>query len=470
MCEIYYPSIFNDVLAPATQGPSSSNTAGVFRLTKIARELLRGEPESLLVEMSNRGGFVDTFFSMESDKACLAGILGQDLIRSDLGQVYEAAQRAGLRYKFVFTDAVEKIPTEMGRFTVRSQEETLTFTGITLGGGEILIREINGYPCQVKGVYEEELALPCWDTPRHISAVYPLTVRRGACPPFSTSEGMLSYAKERKIPLWEAALDYECSLTGLSREEIWRTAKATLRLAYDSIEAGYRDGIAFDGVTVAKAPQLRKASETAPLFPLGGAHQGGLDALAVMEYGNAHGVIVCMPTGGAAGIIPAAIKNAAAAMGKGEDEQIHALLTAGLLGVFYYPTHYHGALGCQAEVGVATSMAAGGIAAFLRDEPAVCERAAVLAIQYIIGQVCDPVAGYAQIPCFIRNIASVPLAMTCANYAVLGLDTAVTLDSMVQAVLRVGQRLRETRINDLGTCGGTYTPHPCSSCGRKRGE
>ena len=136
------------------------------------------------------------------------------------------------------------------------------------------------------------------------------------------------------------------------------------------------------------------------------------------------------------------------------------------MGVFYFPTHYHGALGCQAEVGIATSMVAGGIVSFLYDDAEMCEKAAVLAMQYIIGQVCDPVAGYPQIPCFIRNIASVPVALTCANFAILGLDTAVTLDSMVQAVLRVGERLRETRINDVGTCGGEYFANPCSTCGK----
>ena len=56
--------------------------------------------------------------------------------------------------------------------------------------------------------------------------------------------------------------------------------------------------------------------------------------------------------------------------------------------------------------------------------------------------------------------------MTCANYAVLGLDTAVTLDGMADAVLRVGERLREGRINDMGTCMSSYEANPCSSCGK----
>ena len=88
----------------------------------------------------------------------------------------------------------------------------------------------------------------------------------------------------------------------------------------------------------------------------------------------------------------------------------------------------------------------------LSEDPAAAERAAVLAMQCLIGQICDPIDGYTQIPCFIRNIASVPLAMTCANYGVLGLDTGVSLDEMVKATLRVGEKIREDRISDCGTC------------------
>ncbi len=464
--EIFYPSIFNDVLAPATQGPSSSNTVGVYRITSIARAILDGEPVSMKVEMSTKGGFYDTFFGMDSDKACLAGILGEDLIKSDLGKIYDVAKERGFEYEFIFTDRIEKIPTEMGEFTVKSDKETIVLTGITMGGGEILIRDINGEPCEIKGMHAEEIMIKGSDKPRTVPSVYPLKTVLGAVPPFTTSVGMIEYAKNNKKPLWQGALDYECSLTGLKPEEVWKVAEETLDLAYASIDSGHKDGVKFEGITVAKAPEIREKMKEQKLIPLGAADTGTLDALAIMEYSNAHGIIICMPTGGASGIIPATIKSTSKTLGKTKEDEIKALLVSGLIGVFYFPTHYHGALGCQAEVGIATSMVAAGLVSFLDDDPQIAEKAAVLAMQYIIGQVCDPVAGYPQIPCFIRNVASVPVAMTCANYALLGLDTAVTLDGMVQAVLRVGEKLREGRINDLGTCMNQYTANSYSTCGK----
>ena len=454
----HYASIFNDVLAPVTQGPSSSNTVGPFRIATIARELLKGEPKKIKVKMSTGGGYFATFYNMESDKGFLSGILGRDLVKDDLSKVYEEAKNSGLEYEFKFRDDVPTFPTELAVVTVTSDEEELNMRAVSLGGGEILINELDGKPCAIKGIFEEEVKVR--GEARRVPSVYPLKVLPEAEPPFKTSEEMLNYAKEKGIELWEAALDYEMSLTGLSREEITKTAEETLELSYKAMDRGMEPGVKFEGITVAKAPEIKEKMKTTELLPTGLGDRGGLEALAMIEYANSHGIIVCMPTGGASGIIPAAIRNGAEAMKKTREDEVKALLTAGLIGTFYYPTHYHGSLGCQAEVGIAVSQAAAALATFITKDPEAIERAAVLGIQYLLGQVCDPIEGYPQVPCFIRNIASVSVAATCANYGVLGLDTAVSLDEMVGAVLRVGEALRERRINDLGTCACCFRANP----------
>ena len=461
----HYASIFNDVLAPVTQGPSSSNTVGPFRIGTIARSILKGEPKKLKVKMSTGGGYFATFYNMESDKGFLSGILGKDLINDDLALVYEEAENAGLEYEFKFRDDVPSIPTELAVLTVTSDQEELNMRCVSLGGGEILINELDGKPCSIKGIFEEEISVR--GEKRKVPSVYPLKAVPGAEPCFRTSEEMLEYAKKNGKKLWEAALDYEMSLTALSAEEIMKVADRTLDLAYKAIERGHEKGVTFEGMTVAKAPEIGEKMKETPLIPTGIGDEGGLDALAMVEYSNAHGIIVCMPTGGASGVIPAAIRSAAKKLGKTREDEIKALLTAGLIGVFYYPTHYHGALGCQAEVGIAVSQASAALASYITDDPEAIERAAVLGMQYLLGQVCDPIEGYPQVPCFIRNIASVSVAATCANYGVLGLDTAVSLEEMVGAVLRVGEALRERRINDLGTCACCFRANPGSTLGKR---
>ena len=459
----FFPSIFNDVLAPSTQGPSSSNTVGPYRIGRIARGMIDGKPEYIKFEMSRKGGFYDTFFSMQSDKGLLSGILGQDLIRDDLSKVYDLACEEGLDYEFEFADRIEKIPTEMGELTIRSDKETLVLTGISLGGGEILIRDVNGETVNLQGREEMDFVPKGCKNPRRLPSVYPLRTKHDAKPPFDTSEGMVRYAKTTGKSMWQVALDYECEVTGCTEDEILKIAEETLETEYRAIRHGYEDDFSFDGITVPKAQDIKEKIEKTKLIPSGIGDKAGLDALAIMEYSNSHGIIVCMPTGGATGIIPSAIRRTAEEMKLSKADEVHALLVAGLLGTFYYPTHYHGALGCQAEVGIATSMASGALASMITDDPEAIERAAVLGMQVLLGQVCDPVLGYAQVPCFIRNIASVSIASVCANYGVLGIDTAITLDEMVQAVLRVGEALRGTRINDLGCCGCSFSCHPESS-------
>ena len=139
-------------------------------------------------------------------------------------------------------------------------------------------------------------------------------------------------------------------------------------------------------------------------------------------------------------------------MGKTKDDCLKAVFVAGIIGIIYYPTHYHGAWGCQAEIGVAISMAAGALAFLLTDDLDVIERAAVLGAQSVLGQICDPIGGCSQVPCFIRNMTAVPTAVICANAALSGCETLTSLDEMSETILRVGLNLKKHGINDLGIC------------------
>jgi len=71
-------------------------------------------------------------------------------------------------------------------------------------------------------------------------------------------------------------------------------------------------------------------------------------------------------------------------------------------------------------------------------------------MQSLLGLICDPIGGYVQIPCFIRNMTAVSTSITCANAAAYGLDSLISLDEMVNALLRVGEKT--CSLNDLGTC------------------
>ena len=269
--------------------------------------------------------------------------------------------------------------------------------------------------------------------------------------PFTTAKEMFAYAAEKKIPLWQAALDYERAISGRSDKELMGLAESLWDLSVHSAEEGYKV-TSFEGNTKPHAAQTKARYENGPIISLGIADKASADALSIMEYASAHGVIACMPTGGASGIPVPSIRYSAEALGKTKEDCLKALLVAGIVGIIYYPTHYHGAWGCQAEIGVAISMTAGALASLLTDDLDVIERAAVLGGQSVLGQICDPVDGCSQVPCFIRNMTAVPTAVICANAALGGCETLTSLDEMAETVLRVGLKLKEHGINDLGVC------------------
>ena len=95
-------------------------------------------------------------------------------------------------------------------------------------------------------------------------------------------------------------------------------------------------------------------------------------------------------------------------------------------------------------------MAAAALASMITDDASVVERAAVLGGESLLGLICDPIEGYVQIPCFIRNMNAVSIAATCANSAAAGVEAGIGLDEMAETMLRVGNKLIE--INDLGIC------------------
>jgi len=271
----------------------------------------------------------------------------------------------------------------LAEITLSGKTESITATGVSLGGGEIEITRINGCPVRLDGkTYALVLFFASGEVQVHrknrpfsekeidelkegkkirrssqLVPVFPFRVLSDARLPFYTAEEMFSAAERSGKSLWRLAIEYESALTGESEDTLLSYAEKLYDISVGAIETGLTRISDFGGVTSPKADRYARALSEGRLFPLGIADYGCLDALCIMEHSNAHGKIVCMPTGGASGIIPAAIINAGKELGFPKEKQIQSLMTAGLIGLFFYPTHYTGALGCQAEIGIAISMA-----------------------------------------------------------------------------------------------------------------
>jgi L-serine dehydratase len=177
-----------------------------------------------------------------------------------------------------------------------------------------------------------------------------------------------------------------------------------------------------------------------------------LYALAVNEENASGGRVVTAPTNGAAGILPAVLhyyqRFCPAA---GEDGIIRFLLTAGAIALLYKQNaSLSGAeVGCQGEVGVACSMAAGGLAAALGGTPGQVENAAEIGMEHNLGLTCDPIGGLVQIPCIERNAMGAIKAINASRIALRGDGShKVSLDQVIATMRETGfdmqSRYKET--------------------------
>ncbi len=178
---------------------------------------------------------------------------------------------------------------------------------------------------------------------------------------------------------------------------------------------------------------------------------------AVGEENACGGRVVTCPTNGAAGVIPAVLKYYTTFIPHADQEGIRKfLLTAGAIGLLYKQNaSISGAeVGCQGEVGVACSMAAGALASVLGATVDQVENAAEIGMEHHLGLTCDPVAGQVQIPCIERNAVAAVKALNASRLALSGTGShVVSLDTVMQTMFETGKdmqsKYRETSTGGL---------------------
>ncbi len=174
-------------------------------------------------------------------------------------------------------------------------------------------------------------------------------------------------------------------------------------------------------------------------------------ALAVNEENAAGGRVVTAPTNGAAGVLPAVLRfyetliaKDATAEARGEGARTF-LLTAAAIGMLYKKRASISAaeMGCQGEVGVACSMAAGALAAVLGGSNRQIENAAEIGMEHNLGLTCDPIGGLVQIPCIERNTMGAVKAINAAYLALRGDGShVVSLDAVIETMRQTGEDMR----------------------------
>ena len=265
--------------------------------------------------------------------------------------------------------------------------------------------------------------------------------------PFNSGDELLAVCKQHGLRIADAML---------ANETAWRSEdeiRAGLLNIWDAMQACVERGIASEGVLPGglkvqrRAPNLyRKLKARAERDDLDSLDWINLYALAVNEENAAGGRVVTAPTNGAAGIIPAVLHYYRRFIDSaGEDGVIEFLLTAGAIGILYKENaSISGAeVGCQGEVGVACSMAAGGLTAARGGELWQVENAAEIGMEHNLGLTCDPVGGLVQIPCIERNAMGAVKAVNATRMALSGDGKhRVSLDHVIKTMRETGRDMK----------------------------
>lgn len=188
-------------------------------------------------------------------------------------------------------------------------------------------------------------------------------------------------------------------------------------------------------------------------------------AMATLETNASMGLIVASPTAGSAGIVPGLLL-AFQKVYEISDEAIRQVLfNAGAVGYLAMRNAtVAGAVGgCQAEVGIASAMAASAAVELMDGTPKQCLDAASTVLMNMLGLVCDPVGGLVEYPCQNRNAAGVANALIATEMTLAGVPQLIPFDEMLEAMYKVGKRLPvELRETALGGCAAT--PSACEAC------
>ncbi|HEX4309128.1 MAG TPA: L-serine ammonia-lyase [Acidobacteriaceae bacterium] len=276
--------------------------------------------------------------------------------------------------------------------------------------------------------------------------------------PFASAADLLRMAGQAAEPIWKIMLANECALR--EPEEV----RAGILHIWDVMQACMERGMTTEGIlpgglavrrrAMRLAERLRGKGSVDPLAPLDWVT---VFAMAVNEENAAGGRVVTAPTNGAAGVIPAVARYYRDFIpGADEEGILRYFLTSAAVGVLYKENaSISGAeVGCQGEVGVACSMAAGGLAAALGGTNDQVEHAAEIGMEHNLGMTCDPIGGLVQIPCIERNAMGAVKAVQACRLAMNETEGhKVSLDQVIRTMYLTGldmqSRYKETSLAGL---------------------
>lgn len=276
---------------------------------------------------------------------------------------------------------------------------------------------------------------------------------------FTSIQQMLEETSSSGLPLWDAIRQADCQRQGISPQQSWDKMAVMLQAMEDADRSYQETDRSHSGLSGGDGGKMARYIRAGK--PLCGPFLSDVmaGALRMGECNACMKRIVAAPTAGSSGVLPAVLLPLQARDGLKDEQMVEALYVAAGFGqVIATRASISGAEGgCQAEVGSASAMAAAALVHLMGGTGEQMAHACALALANTLGLVCDPVAGLVEVPCVTRNVMGAMNALSCAELALSGVQSAIPCDEVIDAMRSVGEALPAS-LRETGGGGLAATP------------
>ena len=504
----HFPSIFNDVIGPVMRGPSSSHTAASWRVGRMAVQLLGGKLSSALIEFDQQGAWVTNYREQGTVLGMDGGLLEIDMADDAMKQTEQIARERGVKIRYKISQFENQHPNSMQVTLFDVKGNSLSTLAASLGGGTFEIQKVDGFDVSMKGDYynlmiwsttdisfdlkmylNPEIKLLKKENGAHylfiiqkstafdpalsdqilslntvrkmvtLRPIMPIVSGREQELPFDDVESLILYSHEHKMNLGEMGVLYEQYRSGLSEDILYSQMKDLILIIENSIKTGLQGTDYQDRILPQQSHLIKNAEKGNKILAGSIVNRIVENVAAIMEAKSALEVIVANPTAGSCGTVGGVIAAVAEELGSSLEDKILAYFAAGIVGAYFalgpgFSAEEHG---CQVECGASAGMAAAGIVQLFGGTVEAGLGAASMAIQNMIGLVCDPIADRVEAPCLGKNTSAAMNALSSATMAVAGFAHLIPLDQVLETVERVSTGM-PTCVKCTGLGGLAITP------------
>lgn len=502
-------SIFNDVIGPIMRGPSSSHTAASWRIGRTCLDILNVPLKSALIDFDKDGAWATNYREQGTTLGINGGLLSLDIVDPMMKDTESLAVERNVSFSYEINSFETKHVNSVRLSLVSSNDNKVQIIAASLGGGAFEIQKIDDIDVSIFGDYFEliilnkkNIPLPddllefikkenpsiasitCTQNAINIksSTQYPDTIYDKlkefgytssffSCSPilpivsgnhkelpFSSIKSLLQYSLDKNLDLGDIGLIYEQCISGMNESELLFKMEEIVDIIDKSIEIGLKGTVYQDRILEQQSHLIKKAEENRKIPKLTIVNNIVAFVSALMESKSAMEVIVANPTAGSCGTVGGLLKAVALELGSSSKEIVKAYYAAGIIGIYFaqgpgFSAEEHG---CQVECGAASGMAAAGLVQLNGGTAKQSIDAASMAIQNMIGLVCDPVGDRVEVPCLGKNISAAMNALSSATMALSDFDAVIPLEEVIQTVSRVSIQM-PARVKCTGNGGLAIT-------------